>query len=95
MKVRGYCLTTHMHHSCIPTCTMLGHIGQNLVAFEAKAGEEVTTSYLPEGLPFEARTEKLSTKYNVTCHCELCRRERVREQRLSNKKSVVGLMYHI
>jgi hypothetical protein len=75
---------TFVNHSCLPTCTVNGQA--LLCLSEVKAGEEVTISYIPTELSLSERTDRLNIVYNFTCHCELCKYQRLAEELQRQRK---------
>lgn len=68
-------LQSCVNHSCNPNAAATCDQGDNTVAIVARrdirAGEEVTLSYIDEGLPYKQRQAELRD-YGFVCRCDTC-----------------------
>eukprot|EP00759_Apiculatamorpha_spiralis_P012941 PhF_6_TR19784/c0_g1_i1/m.28847/K11426/SMYD; SET and MYND domain-containing protein len=73
-----YMLQANFNHSCIPNCIVEYTPNADIavkVTCDVGIGEELCITYIPEGLTYEEREEKLQP-YLFQCDCPLCVKER-------------------
>ena len=78
-----------INHDCLPNTKYLG-IGDFYVLFcikEIEKGEEITTSYYDNSVPFKERQEQLLNCWGFKCKCQLCNYQ--------NKRNVSDYDYFI
>jgi len=74
-----YVIQSNFNHSCAPNCQVDFEETSDIAVKtckDVKIGEELTISYIPDGLQYMERKSRLETSHLFTCACELCEMEK-------------------